>query len=163
MTKKTAVSSRARTRSWVPLCLSLLVSAMLTLVAAADEWVTDVVDDQGRGLSEIAVAFDPAKFCARAFYPCYGMAEVTLLVTGGRGPDALRVLSLLDVPVLLPLPLRPLVRVVLAALPLPLLLPLVAVLAVARFTGTASAASLAASTRRIHRWCRAVRHVLVKM
>ena len=44
-------------------------------------------------LREFAVAFAPAKFCAKAFYPCYGMAEVTLLVTGGQGPDALRVLS----------------------------------------------------------------------
>ncbi|MGI9430287.1 MAG: AMP-binding protein [Bythopirellula sp.] len=44
-------------------------------------------------LREFATAFAPAKFCAKAFYPCYGMAEVTLLVAGGQGPDALRVLT----------------------------------------------------------------------
>jgi len=37
-------------------------------------------------LQEFAKAFAPAGFRSRAFYPCYGMAEVTLLVTGGRGP-----------------------------------------------------------------------------
>ena len=44
-------------------------------------------------LREFAEAFDCAGFRPDAFYPCYGMAEVTLLVTGGRGPAELRVLS----------------------------------------------------------------------
>jgi len=44
-------------------------------------------------LHDFAAAFAPAGFHADAFYPCYGMAEVTLLVTGGRGPAALRTLT----------------------------------------------------------------------
>lgn len=44
-------------------------------------------------LRDFANAFAPAGFRADAFYPCYGMAEVTLLVTGGQGPDTLRVLT----------------------------------------------------------------------
>lgn len=43
-------------------------------------------------LREFAEAFAPTGFREDAFYPCYGMAEVTLLVTGGRGSDAVRVL-----------------------------------------------------------------------
>lgn len=37
-------------------------------------------------LDHFAEAFAPAGFSASAFYPCYGLAEVTLLVTGGQGP-----------------------------------------------------------------------------
>lgn len=44
-------------------------------------------------LHEFAAAFAPTGFRDDAFYPCYGMAEVTLLVTGGRGPGPLRVLN----------------------------------------------------------------------
>ena len=44
-------------------------------------------------LHEFAKVFAPAGFREEAFYPCYGMAEVTLLVTGGHGPDALRLLT----------------------------------------------------------------------
>ena len=44
-------------------------------------------------LRDFATAFAPAGFREEAFYPCYGMAEVTLLVTGGQGPEALRLLT----------------------------------------------------------------------
>ncbi len=44
-------------------------------------------------LHEFAKAFAPAGFREEAFYPCYGMAEVTLLVTGGHGPETLRLLT----------------------------------------------------------------------
>ncbi len=44
-------------------------------------------------LHDFATAFAPAGFCEEAFYPCYGMAEVTLLVAGGQGPEALRLLT----------------------------------------------------------------------
>ncbi len=44
-------------------------------------------------LLEFATAFAPAGFRKDVFYPCYGMAEVTLLVTAGRGAGALRVLT----------------------------------------------------------------------
>ncbi|NOZ39175.1 MAG: fatty acyl-AMP ligase [Planctomycetes bacterium] len=44
-------------------------------------------------LHDFATAFAPAGFRKDTFYPCYGMAEVTLLVTGGRGPDVLRELT----------------------------------------------------------------------
>lgn len=44
-------------------------------------------------LDAFAEAFAPSGFRASAFYPCYGMAEVTLLVTGGRGPAPPQVLS----------------------------------------------------------------------
>ena len=44
-------------------------------------------------LREFANAFASAGFREDAFYPCYGMAEVTLLVTGGKGSDKVRVLQ----------------------------------------------------------------------
>jgi len=44
-------------------------------------------------LSEFATAFAVAGFRRAAFYPCYGMAEVTLLVSGGRGPGQSPVIS----------------------------------------------------------------------
>ncbi len=34
-------------------------------------------------LEQFAAAFEPCGFRARAFYPCYGMAETTLFVSGG--------------------------------------------------------------------------------
>jgi acyl-CoA synthetase (AMP-forming)/AMP-acid ligase II/acyl carrier protein len=37
-----------------------------------------------RVLEEFAVAFSPAGFRESAFYPCYGLAESTLMVTGGK-------------------------------------------------------------------------------
>jgi acyl-CoA synthetase (AMP-forming)/AMP-acid ligase II/acyl carrier protein len=37
-------------------------------------------------LRRFAEAFGPCGFRAEAFYPCYGLAEATLLVAGGRGP-----------------------------------------------------------------------------
>ena len=37
-------------------------------------------------LERFAVAFAPCGFRAEAFYPCYGLAEATLIVTGGRVP-----------------------------------------------------------------------------
>jgi len=37
-------------------------------------------------LELFANAFAPARFNPSAFYPCYGLAEVTLLATGGQGP-----------------------------------------------------------------------------
>jgi acyl-CoA synthetase (AMP-forming)/AMP-acid ligase II/acyl carrier protein len=36
-------------------------------------------------LEQFASAFAPAKFNPSSFYPCYGLAEVTLLATGGQG------------------------------------------------------------------------------
>ncbi len=45
-------------------------------------------------LRDFATTFADSGFRQNAFYPCYGMAEVTLLVTGGRGPNAPRLLSL---------------------------------------------------------------------
>jgi long chain fatty acid CoA FadD26 len=36
-------------------------------------------------MDRFAAAFGPAGFDARAFLPCYGLAEATLLVTGARG------------------------------------------------------------------------------
>ena len=35
-------------------------------------------------LKRFTEAFAPAGFCPEAFYPCYGMAETTLIVTGGK-------------------------------------------------------------------------------
>jgi len=35
-------------------------------------------------LDRFAAAFEPAGFRREAFYPCYGLAEATLIVTGGR-------------------------------------------------------------------------------
>lgn len=43
-------------------------------------------------LDQFAAAFAPAGFCSSAFYPCYGLAEVTLLVSGGQGPAVPQVL-----------------------------------------------------------------------
>jgi acyl-CoA synthetase (AMP-forming)/AMP-acid ligase II/acyl carrier protein len=36
-------------------------------------------------LQSFAEAFEPCGFSEDAFYPCYGLAEATLIVTGGRG------------------------------------------------------------------------------
>ncbi|MEK7278206.1 MAG: AMP-binding protein [Chloroflexota bacterium] len=44
-------------------------------------------------LDRFADAFAPCGFRRDAFYPCYGLAESTLLVTGGDGPGALSVRS----------------------------------------------------------------------
>ncbi len=49
-------------------------------------------------LQDFAVAFEPAGFRSNAFYPCYGMAEATLLVSGGfvsddRGSGAMEILT----------------------------------------------------------------------
>ncbi|HET8683213.1 MAG TPA: fatty acyl-AMP ligase, partial [Micromonosporaceae bacterium] len=41
-------------------------------------------------LDRFAAAFAPAGFRADAFYPCYGLAEGTLIVTGGRPAQAPR-------------------------------------------------------------------------
>ncbi|HEX5120944.1 MAG TPA: amino acid adenylation domain-containing protein [Pseudonocardiaceae bacterium] len=41
-------------------------------------------------LSDFATAFGPAGFHCTAFYPCYGLAEATLFVTGSAGPVVLR-------------------------------------------------------------------------
>ncbi len=45
-----------------------------------------------RTLTQFAEAFAESGFRADAFYPCYGLAEVTLLVTGGDGAGEPRVL-----------------------------------------------------------------------
>lgn len=39
-------------------------------------------------IERFARTFEPCGFRREAFYPCYGMAEATLLVTGGRKTDA---------------------------------------------------------------------------
>lgn len=44
-------------------------------------------------MRKFATAFAPAGFCSDSFYPCYGMAEVTLLVTGGQRSRELQVLN----------------------------------------------------------------------
>ena len=38
-------------------------------------------------LDQFAQTFAPCGFRAESFYPCYGLAEATLLVAGGRGPS----------------------------------------------------------------------------
>ena len=38
-------------------------------------------------LERFAAAFAPCGFRREAFYPCYGLAEATLFVSGARGPD----------------------------------------------------------------------------
>ena len=43
-------------------------------------------------LDEFATAFEKAGFRPAVFYPCYGLAETTLLVTGGQRMDGPRVL-----------------------------------------------------------------------
>ena len=40
-------------------------------------------------LGSFAARFAPANFSSTAFYPCYGLAEATLLATGGEGPGEL--------------------------------------------------------------------------
>ena len=45
-------------------------------------------------LERFATAFAPAGFRREAFYPCYGLAEATLIVTGGRQPEPPRYLTL---------------------------------------------------------------------
>ncbi|MFW6070531.1 MAG: fatty acyl-AMP ligase, partial [bacterium] len=45
-------------------------------------------------LAQFAEKFAPYGFSAEAFYPCYGLAEATLLVSGGDGPGAPRALRL---------------------------------------------------------------------
>ncbi len=44
-------------------------------------------------LRKFAEAFAPAGFRADSFYPCYGLAEATLLVTGPQGPGRPHVLQ----------------------------------------------------------------------
>jgi acyl-CoA synthetase (AMP-forming)/AMP-acid ligase II/acyl carrier protein len=44
-------------------------------------------------ITEFAAAFAPSGFEIRAFYPCYGLAESTLMVTGGQRPAGPRVLQ----------------------------------------------------------------------
>lgn len=51
----------------------------------------------GATLDRFSRAFEPAGFERRAFYPCYGLAEATLFVSGGRVEEA---------PVLLPVEAR---------------------------------------------------------
>ncbi len=46
-----------------------------------------------RTLSDFAHRFSSSKFSASSFYPCYGLAEATLLVAGGNGPAEPRFLS----------------------------------------------------------------------
>lgn len=48
---------------------------------------------QAATLSEFAEAFAPAGFQGDSFYPCYGLAEATLLVSGARGPNQPHVLQ----------------------------------------------------------------------
>jgi acyl-CoA synthetase (AMP-forming)/AMP-acid ligase II/acyl carrier protein len=43
-------------------------------------------------LNAFAETFEPAGFRKEAFYPCYGLAEATLMVTGGKGAGELRTL-----------------------------------------------------------------------
>ena len=45
-----------------------------------------------RALDEFAAAFAPQGFRTAAYYPCYGLAEGTLMVTGGGGANGPRVL-----------------------------------------------------------------------
>ncbi|WP_372722658.1 AMP-binding protein, partial [Novipirellula sp.] len=46
-----------------------------------------------RTLSDFAHRFSSSKFSASSFYPCYGLAEATLLAAGGDGPAEPRLLS----------------------------------------------------------------------
>ncbi len=43
---------------------------------------------QAETLERFAEAFAPAGFSAEAFYPCYGLAEATLLAAGNHGPGS---------------------------------------------------------------------------
>ena len=45
-------------------------------------------------LERFAAAFAPAGFRSQAFYPCYGLAEATLFVTGGRAGAGASVLEI---------------------------------------------------------------------
>jgi acyl-CoA synthetase (AMP-forming)/AMP-acid ligase II len=45
-------------------------------------------------MDDFAAAFAPAGFNPAAFYPCYGMAEATLIASGGDGPGPLRSLTI---------------------------------------------------------------------
>jgi len=54
-------------------------------------------------LDRFAEAFAPAGFRAEAFYPCYGLAEATLLAAGGK---VLALLDLTDVHMTIFLPTR---------------------------------------------------------
>jgi acyl-CoA synthetase (AMP-forming)/AMP-acid ligase II/acyl carrier protein len=42
-------------------------------------------------LERFAQAFAPAGFCPESFYPCYGLAEATLMAAGNRGPGGVAV------------------------------------------------------------------------
>ncbi len=44
-------------------------------------------------LNAFSQAFAPARFNREAFYPCYGLAEATLMVSGGQQPTGPRVLE----------------------------------------------------------------------
>ncbi|MFG0261264.1 MAG: AMP-binding protein, partial [Novipirellula sp. JB048] len=46
-----------------------------------------------RTLTDFAHRFSSSKFSASAFYPCYGLAEATLLAAGGDGPGEPRFLT----------------------------------------------------------------------
>lgn len=41
-------------------------------------------------IERFTATFAPYGFSADAFYPCYGLAEATLLATGGRGPSRIK-------------------------------------------------------------------------
>jgi acyl carrier protein len=43
-------------------------------------------------LTDFAAEFALAGFRSKAFYPCYGLAEATLMVSGGKGPSDLTVI-----------------------------------------------------------------------
>lgn len=43
-------------------------------------------------LTTFADEFAPAGFQGKAFYPCYGLAEATLMVSGGKGPSDLQMI-----------------------------------------------------------------------
>ena len=47
-----------------------------------------------RTLMDFEKRFASCGFSSTSFYPCYGMAEATLLISGGEGPGAFNVLSL---------------------------------------------------------------------
>ena len=48
---------------------------------------------QARTLQDFAARFLANGFSSRAFYPCYGLAEATLLAAGGNGPQALTIVK----------------------------------------------------------------------
>lgn len=47
-------------------------------------------------IERFAQAFGPCGFRPEAFYPCYGMAETTLFVTGGKKSEAPKILEVVD-------------------------------------------------------------------